>query len=293
MRYGKKIIKSLILLEKGEKVYSKDLGNLAEMLYQRGHLKPSFRGQYTYYQVRDCEAFKRDLITIDESFRDLQQLLSLYEKGNDISRAEMASYNGNSKIRSKRTFNGFMINSYTPIYALLNHKEYNVMPTEGTFTFVYDWQNFSIPESVAIIGIENPENYEKIRLQKKIFERAVEKVTGDKNTPVLFVSRYPQENSSSDLRKWLMSIPNRYIHYGDFDLKGIDIFHTEFYKYLGDRSTFLIPDNIEQLIAKGIGERYNSQYKYRGIKSPLEDVQSLIELINKYKRCYDQEGLEL
>ncbi|MBE6257357.1 MAG: hypothetical protein E7103_05295 [Prevotella sp.] len=292
MRYGKKIIKSLILLERGEKVYSKDLGKFAEVLYQRGHFKPSFRGQYTYYQVRDMEAFKQDLINIDESFRDLQKLLSLYEKGGNITRAEMASYNGNSKIRNKRTFNGFMINTYTPINTMLNHREYNVMPREGTFIFVYDWRNFSIPENVVIIGIENPENYEHIRSQKRLFERAVEKITGDNETPILFVSRYPQENSSSDLRSWLISIPNKYIHYGDFDLKGIDIFHTEFYKYLGNRSTYLIPDNIEQLIANGHRDRYYDQYNYRGIKSPLKDVQDLIDLINKYERCYDQEGLE-
>lgn len=292
MRYGKKIIKSLILLERGEKVYSKDLGKFAEVLYQRGHFKPSFRGQYTYYQVRDMEAFKQDLINIDESFRDLQKLLSLYEKGGNITRAEMASYNGNSKIRNKRTFNGFMINTYTPINTMLNHREYNVMPREGTFIFVYDWRNFSIPENVVIIGIENPENYEHIRSQKRLFERAVEKITGDNETPILFVSRYPQENSSSDLRSWLISIPNKYIHYGDFDLKGIDIFHTEFYKYLGNRSTYLIPDNIEQLIANGHRDRYYDQYNYRGIKSPLKDIQDLIDLINKYERCYDQEGLE-
>ena len=60
---------------------------------------------------------------------------------------------------------------------------------------------------------------------------------------VLFVSRYPQ---SADLREWLIKIPNRYIHFGDFDLAGICIYQSEFYKFLGDRAGFLIPEDIRR-----------------------------------------------
>lgn len=292
MRYSKKIINTLILLERGEVVYSKDLGRLEDELYRRGHFKPSFRGQYTYYQVRDIEAFKRDLVNIDESFRDLSSLLAIYNKSDDMSRADMASYTGNSKIRRKRSFNGFLVNSYQPINATLLNHHYIVNPTEGTFTFIYDWRNFSIPDNVVVIGIENSENYEEIRLQKTIFEDAVEKITGNRATPILFVSRYPQKNSSTDLRNWLVSISNKYIHYGDFDLAGINVFHTEFYKYLKERASFLIPNNIEQLTANGSRKRFDSQKIYMNITSPLADVQNLIDLIKRYKRCYDQEGLE-
>jgi len=35
----------------------------------------------------------------------------------------------------------------------------------------------------------------------------------------LFVSRYPQ-TQSKDLLNWLQSIPNPYLHFGDFDLTG-------------------------------------------------------------------------
>ncbi len=292
MRYSKKILNALLLLERGDVVYSKDLGRLSDELYRRGHFKSSYRGRYTYYQVRDIEAFKHDLVTIDESFRDLPTLLSLFDKGDDMTRADMASYTGNSKIKRKRSFNGFLVNSYISIPAGIGKFQVQIEPIEGTFTFVYDWKNFSISENVVIIGIENSENYEKIREQRSIFEDAVEELTGNRNTPILFVSRYPQENSSSDLRNWLMSIPNKYIHYGDFDLAGINVFHYEFYKYLKERSSFLIPKNIENLTAKGSRKRYDSQKIYWDITSPLDDVQNLIDLIKKYKRCYDQEGLE-
>lgn len=291
MRYSKKIIESLSLLLKGETVYSGRLGELSDILCSRGHFDICFKRGKIYYMVKDRESFQIDLTKIDDSFNDVDKLLWILKNGG-LSRGNMASYNGNSKICKKRTFNGFLINSYQPIPATLLDRQYIINPQEGTFTFIYDWRNFSIHEDVVVIGIENCENYERIRTQRTLFEDAVEKVTGNRSSPILFVSRYPQENSSTDLRNWLMGIPNKYIHYGDFDLKGIHIFHTEFYKYLGNKSSFLIPDNIETYIEKGIRKRYDAQYAYRNITSPLPEVQSLIDMINKYKHCYDQEAFE-
>ena len=121
-----------------------------------------------------------------------------------------------------------------------------------------------------------------IRQQRNLFEQCIGTVR------LLFVSRYPQ---STDLRSWLQIIPNRYVHFGDFDLAGIHIFLTEFHAHLGARSSFLIPQDIEERIAKGSLERYNDQYaKYNRITSDIKEVQALIDLINKYHRCYDQEG---
>lgn len=293
MKYSKSIIKALYELIEGKKVYSGRLGGLADVLYSHGHFTiPTGGGRRTYYKVKDIEAFKSDLASMDDVFRDVKALYMFYESPGHLSRGEMSRYNGNSKIEKRRTFNGFLINSYSAISATLNDKPYIIQPREGTFVFVYDWMNFTIPDSVVVIGVENCENYEKIRLQKKVFEDALQKLTGRRDTPVLFVSRYPLENSSVDLRNWLISIPNRYLHYGDFDLKGIDIFHTEYYKFLGSRSSFLIPNNIEELIKNGSRERWDTQYDFREISSPIPDIQDLINLINKYKRCYDQEGLE-
>ena len=105
---------------------------------------------------------------------------------------------------------------------------------------------------------------------------------------LLFVSRYPQ---STDLRSWLQNIPNRYIHFGDFDLAGIHIFLTEFHKCLGERSSFFIPSDIEQRLEYGSTIRYDAQYsKFHTLKCDVQNLQLLIDLINKYHRCYDQEG---
>ena len=199
-----------------------------------------------------------------------------------ITRAEIASETGNSKLVTVRSCPGFPINTYEPISCMLNGREFMVNPQEGSFWFVADWQRFVIPEDVIVVGIENMENFRMIRQQRKLFEQCIGTVR------LLFVSRYPQ---SIDLRSWLQKIPNRYVHFGDFDLAGINIFLTEFHAHLGARSSFLIPQDIEERIAKGSLERYNDQYaRYNRITSDIKEVQALIDLINKYHRCYDQEG---
>ena len=199
-----------------------------------------------------------------------------------ITRAEIASETGNSKLVTVRSCPGFPINTYEPISCMLNGQEFMVNPQEGSFWFVADWQSFFVPDDVVVVGIENMENFRMIRQQRKLFKQCIGTVR------LLFVSRYPQ---SIDLRSWLQKIPNRYVHFGDFDLAGINIFLTEFHAHLGARSSFLIPQDIEERIAKGSLERYNDQYmRYSRITSDIFEVQALIDLINKYHRCYDQEG---
>ena len=141
-----------------------------------------------------------------------------------------------------------------------------------------DYEHFCIPEDVVIVGIENGENFQNIRAQKYLFE----------GMKVLFVSRYPQ---SKDLRTWLQSIPNHYIHFGDFDLAGIHIFLTEFYTYLGERAEFQIPTDVEERIASGSRMLYDAQYsKYKSMDVADKRLQVLVEMIHRYRRGYEQEG---
>ena len=227
------------------------------------------------YRARNIEALKRFLIDKDESYRMLDVNAS-------DSRASMAMETGNSKLVKVRSCLGFPVNTYEAITCLLNDREIVFNPIEGSFLFITDWKAFSIPDDVVVLGVENMENFRMIRQQRQLFESEIG------NYRFLFVSRYPQ---STDLRSWLQSIPNRYVHFGDFDLAGIHIFMTEFHQYLGERSTFFIPSDIEKRLQIGSQERYNSQLsRFRDLKCDDKKIQSVIDLINKYHRCYDQEG---
>jgi len=270
------ISSSILALISGEQVAGSKLSSkLLDELMAEGLLLVVAHGSRKSYRARDTEVLKRYLIDKDESYRMLDVTVV-------DSRASLAEETGNSKLLSVRSCPGFPINSYEPIESLLNGEIFVVNPPEGSFVFIDDWIHFSIPEDIVVVGIENMENFRMIRQQRKLFES----ILGDKQ--LLFVSRYPQ---STDLRSWLLTIPNKYVHFGDFDLAGIHIFLTEFHKYLGGRSTYLIPSDIEQRLTKGSQDRYNNQYgKYHALLCDIPYLQSLIDLINQYHRGYDQEG---
>ncbi len=271
-------IKALIA---GEQVAGSKISNkLLEELLTEGLLLVSSRGSRKSYRARNIETLKRFLIDKDECYRVLEIETS-------YSRASMAIKTGNSKLVAVRSCPGFPVNSYEPIECLLSGKQFLVNPQEGSFIFVSEWEKFTIPEDVVVIGIENMENFRMIRRQRAFFEEYLQKHGFTKK--VLFVSRYPQ---STDLRRWLSTISNHYIHFGDFDLAGVNIYLTEFQRYIDkQRSLYLIPDDIEHRLKSGSRKRYDEQLRqYKEIKSNNCELQQLIDLIHNERKAYDQEG---
>lgn len=198
------------------------------------------------------------------------------------TRSELTKISADSKLKKVRTFKGFLVNSYLPIEAELNNNPIIVQPQEGTFQFIYDFENFKIPSNITIVGIENPENFRFIHKQQYLFE----------GIKPLFVSRYPQ-SQSKDLIKWLQHIPNDYLHFGDFDLAGIGIYLNEFKKYLNEKATFYVPSNIDILLSNfGNRTRYNEQKKNFDENTIHEKrLIDLITIIHKHRKGLDQELL--
>ena len=201
-------------------------------------------------------------------------------KRSDFKRTDLTEVSSNSKLKRVRTFKGFLVNSYSPIQAVINGNSFLINPEIGTFTFVSDFDSFEIPSDITVVGIENPENFRYIEKQKYLFE----------NIKPLFVCRYPQ-NQHKDLIKWLQTIPNPYLHFGDFDFAGIGIYLNEFKKHLGNRASFFIPSNTEELLA-----RYGNRALYDNQKSnfSIEEIEEiklnqLITMIHEYKRGLEQE----
>lgn len=272
---------SIQALLAGELVAGSRLNSkLLDELLAEGLLLVVSRGSRKSYRARDAEALKRFLVDKDERYR-------LLEVNASDSRATMAAETGNSKLVMVRSCPGFPVNSYERVECFLGGDPFPVNPQEGSFLFVSDWKKFTIPEDTVVIGVENMDNFRMIRRQRTLFDRYLHNhALSDK---VLFVSRYPQ---STDLRKWLCSIPNHYLHFGDFDLAGINIFLYEFQQYLGkERSSYLIPDDIESRLKSGSRKRYDEQYyRFKDIKSDVCELQQLIDLIHHERKAYDQEG---
>lgn len=212
---------------------------------------------------------------------DLKKYIEVSQK-EDVQRNELVSVSSDSKTRQVRTFKGFLVNGFTPVQSILNNKPTTLNFADGVFQFIYDFENFIPKSTVTIVGIENPENFRYIEKQKHLF----------KNIQPLFVSRYPQ-NQSKDLIKWLQSIPNQYMHFGDFDFAGIGIYMNEFKKHLDEKAVFFVPNKIEELIRlNGNRSLYNEQkinFKVELINEG--NLLNLIEMIHKYKKGLEQELL--
>ena len=295
MKITRSLIDKLLRLRSGESLPSSALrGEWVEELLRDGVLVNRSQGSRRTIMAAAPEKLELALEGVDERLGELERMRKVMldaaavsqsrQETNDgnASRSEQAAETGNSKLVAVRSCPGFPVNSYEPIPCLLNGQEMEVCPNEGSFLFVADWQQFSIPEDVVVVGIENMENFRLVRQQKALFSEL------SQNGQILFVSRYPQ---STDLRSWLQTISNRYVHFGDFDLAGIHIFLTEFRQYLGDRASLLVPADIEQRLERGSAERYRDQYlRFRKLTTDIPSVQRLIDLINLYHRGYDQEG---
>jgi hypothetical protein len=141
-------------------------------------------------------------------------------KKENLTRSELITAASNSKLKNVRTFKGFLIHSYFPLKRSWTIKNIILQPINGIFQFIYDFEKFSIPEDITVVGIENPENFRYIEQEKHLFE----------DIKPVFVSRYPQ-GQSKDLLKWLQTIPNSYVHFGDFDFSGIGIYMNEYKKH--------------------------------------------------------------
>lgn len=286
MKVTKGLIDKLIALRDGESLPSSGLkGEWVEDLIRDGILVSSSRGSKRSLKAVDGESFAKAIARVDERFADLESFRDMLMGGNssgEALRASQASDSGNSKLKMRRSFPGFLVNSYEAIEAHLNGRSCVILPEEGSSMFVSDWERFVIPSDVIVVGIENPENFRFIRQQRQLFESCLP------GKRLLFVSRYPQ---SSDLRNWLMGIGNPYVHFGDFDLAGIKIFLSEFHKYLLGRSSYLIPLDIEEKLKNGSTERFQGNYyENRNLSSDIPKLQALIDLIMKYHKAYDQEG---
>ena len=278
------LIERLIQLAEGKALPASSLrGDWFQQMEEDSILLTVSHGSRKSLRASDANSFRQYLAS-QYDIRDLNATLILLQQ-QDSDRASQVDVTGNSKFVRHRTFQGFLVNSYQPISAILNDEPVTILPPEGSFVFISDYQSFAIPEDVIIVGVENAENFRYLKRQQHLFERYF-----PQDSRLLFVSRYPLQQHS-DLIHWLKAIPNRYVHFGDLDLAGVAIYQNEYYRHLGERSSFLIPDDYEERIANGTRTRYDDQISKYG-KMKIEDprIGSLLSCIHQYHRGYDQEG---
>ncbi|MDZ4667324.1 MAG: hypothetical protein SGJ00_05510 [bacterium] len=280
MKIPIQIAESLLLLSLGETIANGSAKHvLIDELVREGILERNGRIKKNL-RLQDVKALNTYLEN-QCAIYNLKDYIILSQK-EEVTRAELVSVSSDSKLVKVRTFKGFLINCFSPVKATLNGKQIVLNPAEGTFQFIYDFESFFPSQDTLIVGVENPESFRHIHAQTYLFPK----------TNLLFVSRYPQ-NQSKDLLKWLQSIPNHYLHFGDFDFAGIGIFINEFKRYLLGKSKFYVPKNIESLLKQyGNKDRYNNQkINFDANLIEEESLVKLIKLIHHYRKGLDQEIL--
>ncbi len=209
--------------------------------------------------------------------RGIQEYITKQTSEETLTRADAVTIAGDSKLQRIRSFKGFLVTSYNTVEATINDQPFTIYPQSGSYTFIHDYESFLLPESITIVGIENPENFRFIEQQRYLFT--------SKNP--LFVSRYPQSN---DLIKWLEAIPNHYLHFGDLDFAGINIYLNEYKKHLSNKATFFIPPNAEELLQQfGNRSLYDKQYHLQLNRIEEKAMNDLVQLLHKYRKVLEQE----
>ncbi len=280
MKVSGTLARKLLSLAAGEMIPRSQLKNsLIDSLLDNGVLQLRSRGTRKSVFCSDAVALQAYM---DNHFgiADLQKYLEMLND-EDLRRSQSVGIASSSKIKSIRSFKGFLVNCLEPIPARLNGAELSLQPLPGAFTYIYDFEQFIPAEDVTIVGVENGENFRYLESQQYLF----------RDKKFLFVSRYPQ---SGDLVRWLCGIDNPYLHFGDFDFSGIRIYLTEFQKYLMDRADFFIPPGINRLLERhGNRDLYERQLDQLTdlVNLPEPGLQALVDSICKEKKGLEQEVL--
>jgi hypothetical protein len=196
------------------------------------------------------------------------------------SRAMIQKHHNSTKTKKSDSLKGLYISSLKDIDITLNDEIFTISPRNGLGYFLFYTEKIEIPKDIIIVGIEN---YQVVWFAKKYLQLFA-------HDNLLFVQNNPY------MRKWISELENEYIHFGDYDLAGINIYLNTIVPNLkkSQKYSMYIPENIEFLIREhGDLKLYQQQIRYKNLIVNDEKINILKEIINKYKKGIEQEGLYL
>ena len=287
MKYSAKTIRMLIRLRDGDAVNegefrSGQMKEVLDALTRQNALSFVRIGRSRgAYKAITPERFTAACVDYDRTLSDLEAALGLAE--NEISsRADKVALFGNSKQDgADRTVKGFTILGDRDLIVRYQKREYILNPTTGLH--IIDRSALALPEQVTIIVVENAECLYDLRWIPNVG-------LPPENGPYVILCRFP---ICEEAKRWLETIPNRILYFGDFDLAGIRIYETEFKRRLGDRISFVVPVDIESRIQRsGNPALYSKQVNegFANLKSDSGELTELISLIHSLQSTYEQEG---
>lgn len=287
MKYSAKVISILTRLRDGEQVSAGELSSqsiktLFQQLEDSDAVSFSRKGRLRgFYIAPDRGRFIEACAWIDSTLKDLDAARQL-ATGGVASRAEKVALFGNSKQEGEdRTVKGFTLLADRPTLIRYLENNYTVGPQVGLH--VLKREGLILPDEATVVVVENAECLYDLRWISNVGLRF-------DDGPFLVLCRFP---ICEEAKLWLEKIPNRILYFGDFDLAGIRIYETEFKRRLGDKISFILPEDLEERIRRqGNPALYTKQVNegYSSYRSSYRELTSLIDMLHRLQSSYEQEG---
>lgn len=218
---------------------------------------------------------------------DLDGYLKVLEDkqaGISPTRSEAAKLVNDTKAFGTDVMKGIRLNAIQPVEILFDGQPFLLDPPRGTSFEVDEESLLEINPEITVVGVENYATFMRIKDYAHLFD-------ADKSYLFTYRATYGKESYGRWI-EWLKRIPNHYLHFGDLDKGGIKIYIDNFRSALGERASFLIPSNYEELIRSGSVALYDKQYGEATPDTSRDPrVQPVLDIIEKYHKGFEQEKL--
>lgn len=209
---------------------------------------------------------------------DLEAYIALLDRESRDGEESLQAATSTKMLRTKG-MQGFFIKAFGAELCI-GSSVLNPLP-DGVEYFVSDFTRLAVPSDALLIGVENPECFQKADRLLDLFPQI----------PLVFVLRF----YSNRLLDWLATVQNPYLHFGDFDPAGIAMYCNEFLVRLGGRRCrFFVPETIAGLMEHhgdiGLFEQQRHLWPPKKEIHQPELIQ-LIHLISKTGKGLEQEQL--
>lgn len=233
------------------------------------------------YFVADKALFQEICSQYDPVLKDLEAAARL-ASGEVKTRSEKVALFGNSKQDgANKSIKGFTILADREIAIGYLGREYLINSLTGLH--IVAWHSIILPPEATVVIVENAECLYDLRWIPNVGLKV-------KDGPFVILCRFPV---CEEAKRWLETVPNRILYFGDFDLAGIRIYENEFKKRLGDKISFIVPDDLEKRIRKkGNTELYAKQVNegFASVSCQSSELKDLIALLHNLQSSYEQEG---